>query len=331
MHGQGNLGDDAMFEAACRLLVGRRLMEMGMPRQEAVLRSLGLGGPRYFSSVILGGGTLVNTWAASWVRAALDQGLPLWTLGTGVGSCGFAEENCIPLDSWRPLLPRFVKVGVRGPRSRQALLDLGVSNVEVVGDLALALTPSEPATPLSRPTVAVNVTLPPPNAGGPDQETYVESAARAVEPLRQKGWDVLLVAMHRLDRQALRELAGRLGIPPQIARPRTAREFFDLVGGCAMTLAVRLHAAVLSCCAGVPPILVGYRGKCLDFMESMGLESWHVPEDGRLAERLPAKALELADAASGLRGEVHRRALEWQGRLSGYVRAAVEAGEKHQR
>ena len=90
--GQGwrNLGDDALFEAARQVLGGMRLVTFRYPRREERLSLLGLSGRGYFQQFVLGGGTFINPYGLSTVRAALQQGLPAWTLGTGVGSAGLA-------------------------------------------------------------------------------------------------------------------------------------------------------------------------------------------------------------------------------------------------
>ena len=97
--GDENLGDEAMLEAANRLLPESTLVPIGFPRQERRLAKMGLSGSRFYRSVILGGGTLINEYVWSeQVRTALEQGVPVWSLGTGVGSCGFghpAQANLV--------------------------------------------------------------------------------------------------------------------------------------------------------------------------------------------------------------------------------------------
>jgi hypothetical protein len=75
------------------------------------------------------------------------------------------------------------------------------------------------------------------------------------------------------DLPALREMLqfAELG-GLMIHRPSNAKEFMTTVGGGHCLIGVRLHSAVLACASGILPILIAYRDKCYDFMESLNLE-----------------------------------------------------------
>lgn len=321
--GDGNLGDDAMSVMASRLLPRARLVPYSFPAQERRLALLGLSGRRFFDGAILGGGTFINPAAVGPVSTALDQGLELFSLGTGVGSFGFAMTTNPTLEPWVTLLRRFEAIGVRGPRSKNALERLGVTGVEVTGDLALAFAPSEPAARSERrPCFAVNVTLPPPQQSASwGAERLIRELVRTLQRLERLGLEPLFVGMHESDRPALEQLVRAVGRPDApLHFPRSAEQFIAFVGPCAFTIAVRLHAAVLSACAGVPPLSLGYRDKCLDFMESVELADWHLALDGDELGALEERATQLADAAAALRTPLHRRARAYGDRLRSYVR-----------
>jgi polysaccharide pyruvyl transferase WcaK-like protein len=324
-HGWQNLGDDALFEAAERVLGDRRLVSFRYPRHEARLKWLGLSGRRYFQQFVLGGGTFINPYGLISVRAALQQGLPTWTLGTGVGSAGFNMSRRPDLAEWRAVLRDFQAVGVRGPCSKATLDELGVSNAEVIGDLALVLARAEPMKPVEPRRFVVNLVLPPPQ----EREGYpyerLEGLERAIRHLVSRGWEPVFVAMHEHDIESLRPLkaaVGREGDPT--LSPTTSEQYMDLVGPCTLTIATRLHAAVLSCCAGTPTLSLGYREKCLDFMASLGLEAWHV-DLARPEEDIFERALALAEQADGLRATVLARAQERQRGIREYVRRLLPA------
>jgi polysaccharide pyruvyl transferase WcaK-like protein len=319
-HGVQNLGDDALFEAAQRVLDGCHVATFRYPRRESRLARLGLSGPRYFRHFILGGGTFINDYGLPVVRTALQQGLSAWTLGTGVGSAGFNMRRRPDLTEWRALLRDFRAVGVRGPLSKATLDALGVPHAEVVGDLALMLARQAPLPPVLPRRFAVNITLPPPQ----EREGYpyerLEGLERAIRHFVAREWTPVFVSMHVNDDAPLRRLMAAVGRSEEpLHHPTTAEEYLELVGPCTLTLATRLHAAVLSCCAGTPALSLGYREKCLDFMASLGLEAWHVdlavPEDD-----IFTRALELAEQADGLRATVLARAQERQRGLREYVR-----------
>lgn len=321
--GDANLGDEAMLDAAQRLLPKAQLIPIGFPRQEKRLEKWGLSGKRYFNSVILGGGTLINEYIwAEQVQTALRQGLPLWSLGTGVGSCGFGHSEQVNLRVWKALLPDFQKIGVRGPLSQRSLQQIGIERVQVIGDLALSLAQERAVSPSRMPCFALNTTAPPARARDQGDYSALQEMEETLCELVRQGWQPIPIAMHRDDVAPLRQLLERVGqssLPIPILQ--NAEQFFQRVQECHFTLAVRLHTAVLSCCVGVPPLMLGYRNKCLDFMLSMDLEDWHIglehAEPGEILTRTRA----LVNQAESLRPLILQRALHWKQRLADYIQS----------
>lgn len=319
--GDANLGDEAMLEAARRLYAGSTLVPIAYPRQEERLAKLRYSGKGYFQSVILGGGTLINEYVwGKQVRKALDQGLPVSTLGTGVGSCGFGHPEQANLREWKAMLADFRAIGVRGPLSMQALESIGVQNVHVVGDLALSLcVDTLPPLPVEK-RLALNITKPPERTGESNDYSALEELKPVLCRYLQEGWEIVPVAMHRDDVAPMQQCMYELKREAvNVAVLRTAAEFFDIVSTCRFTVAVRLHAAVLSCCTGVPPLMLGYRDKCLDFMQSMDLADWYVSLSSPGPEEITAKVRALELEASGIRESVWSRARGYQAALRDYV------------
>jgi len=95
-------------------------------------------------------------------------------------------------------------------------------------------------------------------------------------------------------------------------------EFFARVGPARLNIAVRLHGAILGCCAGVPPLILGYRDKCRDFADSLylGKRCVYLPEAqmGDVAIAL-GSAIESADKQ---RHRIIARALELKKQLIDY-------------
>lgn len=316
--GHRNLGDEAMFEAAKRLFDGHPLVNYSGARKEKVLSAVGLSGNRYFSRVILGGGTLINSGYSATVRTALESGLDLMTLGTGAGSNGFSNDRVVDIREWAPLLKRFKRVGVRGPRSLRALEQLGVGTAEVVGDLALALTEEKPREIAADAYYALNAAVP--GADAPDFPTQfvLDELRLTVKRLAQIGLRPIPVAFCAQDVAPTKYVAGNFG---ESSIPVVARhdEFFNLVGPCRFLVGVRLHSAVLSSCVGVPSLLVAYRDKGADFMESISMQNWLVDPYTAKCGELSDKALLLATNASELRNVTLNHALQYRNRLKAYV------------
>ncbi|HYO59060.1 polysaccharide pyruvyl transferase family protein [Archangium sp.] len=328
--GQGdrNLGDDAMFLAAQDLIRHARIVPYSFAAHERRLAHVGLSGRPYFEQVILGGGTFINPYGLDTTRTALRHGLPMWSLGTGVGSGGFGMSHRPELHEWRALLGDFRRLGVRGPRSKAALEEMGISRAEVLGDLALSLARERPVEPAREPPrFGVNVMLPPANEKHSwNEETLLPPFVDAIRELEAAGFVPVFFGMHRHDLEPLRRLVARLGRPDATLHfPETAEDFFALLGPCSFNVCVRLHAAVLSTCAGVPPVSFGYREKCLDFMESMSLQDWHLELSTVRPADIRERILQLSREAPRLRSPIHSRARAYQAGIRAYVEALCPA------
>jgi polysaccharide pyruvyl transferase WcaK-like protein len=319
--GDDNLGDEVMLETARRLLPESELVSFAYAGQEQKLALCGLSGSRFFDSAILGGGTLINPHWVESVRTALRMGLRVWTLGTGVGSSGFGHSPEVDITEWKGILNDLDAIGVRGPLSKARLTELGVeTHVEVVGDLALGLALDEPKPLADPPRFAVNITLPAGNSNGAGYEQATTELKSVAREFVNNGWKLIPIAMHRDDVGPLEAFVGQV-LPKRtpVRTPQTAKAFFAEVGPCTFLIGVRLHSAVLSCCAGVPPVMLGYRDKCLDFMQSMDLCDLHVDLAARGCGEIEEKVRFAAGKPVAYRETVILRALKWKTQLEAYV------------
>jgi hypothetical protein len=66
--------------------------------------------------------------------------------------------------------------------------------------------------------------------------------------------------------------------------------------------------------------MLGYRDKCLDFMETLDLVRWYVGLGTSEAGEVRARASELSDAALSLKKEILTSAGRWQETLRDYAR-----------
>ena len=316
--GDGNLGDDALLEAARQLLGGALIVPWGPTWFESVAGVAGLGGQVRFRGAILGGGTLINPMFYEAVRATRDQGLQLWTLGTGVGSSGFEQPPEVDISNWLEALRSFSALGVRGPRSQRRLEAIGINNATVVGDLGLALADESRALPEGRQRIAVNVVLP--RSRELSDYPILEVLCRELSDLMTEGWEILPITMSKEDLPGLRRLLDRLpGETPTLRPIASVQDFFDKVRECSLTVAVRLHAAILSTDIGVPPVQIVYRDKCLDFMESMDLADWCVNLEESDGNRMRTVLRQNLERSPDHRRPVLDRALGWRKVLESYA------------
>jgi hypothetical protein len=308
--GAGNLGDDAMSALAQAALRPGQLERFGPRYLERRLTALRLSGPRYFSAGVLGGGTLICPAEIERVQAAVELGIPMWAIGTGCGSSGFEMERDVDISSWAPLLKQFSYIGVRGDGSAARLAAIGIPS-EVVGDLALALAVGRRLAPVGdSPVIAVNLGGSPGTIAAPAfEDAVLDASVNALRPYAAGGWTVVPFATAPGDRPVLERLRAELNLARPVYVPASAEALIEQLAGCRLTLAMRLHSAVFSACAGVPPLSLSYREKCVEFMTSVGLADWSLDPRDEL-ERLPESLARLEAQSESLRGSLLTRAQE---------------------
>ncbi len=322
-----NLGDALMFQAA-EELIGKGLLQRFHESLlvESLLQVISLGGPPYFSSLVLGGGTLINRVALPKIQFCLRKGLRVWSLGTGVGSWGLGQDDVQEDPSyWTAVLAEFVGVGVRGPCSQQALETSGIRNSEVVGDLALYFARANPIPPWDPPTFACNLIRSSNTELSASRESWYPGMLTAARELRMKGWRPVFVAMDAGDIDPIREFQRDLGTEEPIRLPRRLEDFFALIEGCRFSVGLRLHLAILSACAGVPSALFGYGRKHLDFMCSIEREAWHIPILTASRDTVTTAIESMAQIPDTERAALVRKASMYKDKLHNYVERMVRA------
>jgi polysaccharide pyruvyl transferase WcaK-like protein len=249
---------------------------------------------------MLGGGTIIGAppWSAGLAKQ-FDESLKRtgrgFAFGTGVQELTFPPDHeAFVADpstyfKWADLLKRCEYVGVRGPRSKAALAELGVTS-EVIGDPACALAQPEGFWQPRTGYLGVNVG----NGGGSlwgDREQFNQAMGRFVELATRQRWKVEFFALMADDIEMTEQVA-RIG---KIANPVIHCEYLDpdrymaRVSKMEAFIGLKLHSVILAMCAHVPSIMLEYRPKGLDFMASLGLERFNV----RTSDVEPKALLEL--------------------------------------
>jgi len=327
--GHGNSGDDSMFTAARRLCPDVQWTQV-LPgkRTLSLMAALGLNEPGYLASAALGGGTLIgHDMYLHAVKTLQKKGLSLWAFGTGVGSCGWSAEPNAELREWAEPLTQFKGIGVRGPLSRDSLEALGVPRVRIVGDLALSLALEAPVQAPPTPCIGLNLSVPQTQAGSDGINGMVRALTEVARRRLRQGCRILPFAMARSDIPPLKRLVAALGLDRcRVFYSTKADAVIDHLSRCTTVIGVRLHSAVFACCAGVSPVMLGYRTKCLDFMSSMGLEPRHVPFL-HMTENAIYNRIESLSAPESVtysdRCEVLRRAHQWKAAQIGFLQEMV--------
>jgi polysaccharide pyruvyl transferase WcaK-like protein len=263
-HFCGNLGDEIMYKCFCDFVQPAALETLESPGVEELLSKFGLSGPAYFHRYIFGGGTLINPIWRGKVDRLSQMNVPIVSIGTGVGSCGKEQADDIVFEDWKPVLERFDSIHLRGDRSCKKLQDLGLSETAVCGDVALSLY-QELELDLGAKRVAINVLR------DSATEAQVADIIRRVIPLlRSHGYSIDAWILNEEDVAFTEEVFGEH--IDRLLVLRTHDDILQAAKGVRFTVCTRLHAAVFSVTCCIPTVLLAYRDKCLDFMETVGLQ-----------------------------------------------------------
>jgi len=313
--GHENLGDEAVFDAIRgSLAVDEPLIQFIAAEGETMLRKFGLGGTDFFRAVLFGGGTLIHPYYLPVGRLAQKFGIPMYTVGTGVGSPGLFAPERPSLSGWKSVLQDCELLSVRGPLSCELLRNLGLAHTEVIGDPALGLAPDAPPPFRTRQRLIINLVHESRPTPGSSEYAMLRQVAAIANDFAGRGGELVGVALGGKDREALEMFSrehdvGSLGIEDH--RTSTAR-LFETVSGSMGLIGIRLHSAVLASCVGVPSILFAYREKCRDFMMSMNQGDFAVEISHDRGPRRIAECFEQLQSDEELGPAIYRKALFWK-------------------
>lgn len=280
--GHQNLGDEAMFAASRRLFpcCGVIPYASSLP-----MRTLQLSRwAQLCVAGVLGGGTLIGGNVSGF--ATVLNAFPItFVFGTGVANPGFWSGRNPSfrnnLKAWKPVLERCGYIGVRGPTSAEILAEMGLANVEVIGDPALVFADDFPNDRVERtsPSLGLNVGQSLGEVWGSEDaicKQFVQLAKRA----KHHGWGVRWFVVWRRDLETtlrVAEASDTLNAVYQVYNDPI--RFLDLVRPLTAFVGMKLHATVLATCAYVPSIMIEYRPKCRDYMKSINQEDVTVRSD----------------------------------------------------
>lgn len=283
--GRRNLGDEALFDAYRGLFHRYGLVHYPGGRVVSVPTKL----IKIADGAILAGGTFINRWGLSAAQECADIFPKFYVFGTGVANPAFWSRAPGWVDSsaeWARILRRCAYVGVRGPLSAELLANMGVNNVEVIGDPVLFFA-SDTRKPddLDMPrSIGLNVGWDRVGQWGEPEKIYAEYVTLAARA-RKSGWKVRWFVVWPPDLAITEELAGASDTQDEICQTYSnPRDYINLVKSLSVFVGTRLHSVVLATCAYVPSVMLEYRPKCRDYMMSIGREDHVVRTDEFKAE-----------------------------------------------
>lgn len=283
--GHNNLGDEALFDACKVLFSGVSLYPVNARRENVAVARL----TRAFHCTMLAGGTIINKNNSGLMRAQrmLDIARYRYVFGTGVADPAFWQGRSLRdgnpwsnnMSQWREVLERCDYVGVRGPLSQRILMDAGVSKAEVIGDPVLAFADCSLGGRCEQRTLGLNMGVGGGYMWGESEESVFRRLVALASFAKSAGWTVIWFVVWPEDYAVTESAAKESGTDEHIhAVYVDPAQYLRLVSKMSVFVGMKLHAVILATCAGVPSIMLEYRPKCRDYMESI--------RQGRLCERV---------------------------------------------
>ncbi len=277
--GRGNLGDELLYNAFKEMFsdsvyfyakknesrIGDIISRIFMP-----------------NVVFLGGGTLIGFDVyLNNIRKAIkaNPGAKYIIFGTGVEDVELWKlfNYDLDIDPWRLNIEKADYVSVRGPISKSDLHKWGIKReVPVIGDPAIWFSRSKIMPKKRMKLIGINFGPSRGNIYGQDEKEVLAFCAALLSLLKERGWNIKLFPMITDDVEYLREavrMAGIGCIPMHTS-------FLDINGTMNaleeqdVFIGEKLHSVVLASCVYTPAIMLAYRTKCIDFMQSINRNDW---------------------------------------------------------
>jgi polysaccharide pyruvyl transferase WcaK-like protein len=328
--GLGNLGDDILQVAIYQLLQHKKSILLANADKGWLLRALNQWNWPRFEFVVIGGGTLIFEWDTRFLRLNDPVIKRRVAFGTGVADPEFWDyvdaqsgnaRSTAPLRrAWVEGLNRFDYIGVRGEISKDILVRYGVeAPIRVLGDPALYFTKETILPKQGKKRIGVNVGRPDKDGEGflwgRDLAGFLASFAGFLDLLIHDGWEVEFMPVWQPDVPIIKQTIALTKQPNAIAvfHDFLNREaVMDRLAEYDAFVGMKLHATVLACCAGTPSIMMEYRPKCRDFMNSIGMDEWVIRTDDAEPRMLRDRLDALCSQGQNLQTRLHDRCMTYK-------------------
>jgi polysaccharide pyruvyl transferase WcaK-like protein len=274
--GHQNLGDEALFAAFQKTFPQFDIAAIPFNLIQKMTMWKKVTSISQYAAVALGGGTLVAEGYLNLFRNAQKFANYSFLFGTGVENDSFWRKfNRIwELADWKTTLKETDYIGVRGPYSQALLKKIGIY-AEILGDLALVLSYEKFLSKKKNKHILVNLGTSRNYVFGNESEIF-DICHRLINKLTKDNWKITLVFVWPNDEEVVTNLYNKIAghkhnnifIHKEVP---SFKEYFTLTEKVDLVLGFKLHAVVLAHCTGTPAIMLGYREKCFDYMDSMGL------------------------------------------------------------
>lgn len=289
--GQGNLGDEGVYQAIKNILKSKIYLypiNYSKPSSGKYIRKLVIKPPDF---IVLGGGTIIKKQKnESYLKLLMDfhklyPNAKLMVYGAGVADTNLAEKIGFPTDivNWTTFLDKCSFIGVRGIISKRTLkVDWKVkANVEIVHDPAIFYARPRVEVKLKKKKIGINFCNILDRIYGLNQSNVEIFARTFVERLLHEDWVVCLYPTAKSDLSYMKNILGEEITSKTImyenySNLETSISFLETLD---VFVGQRLHSVIFAAISYTPFYAIEYESKTSDFLESFGLNDFSMRTD----------------------------------------------------
>lgn len=271
-----NLGDEALFEAVTELMNPIATVQvLKFYRKGKFIEKLA---ERFcYDAVMLGGGTLINS--AGYLDKLLyfqKKGFKTFVFGAGVLDPVFYsrfDEYPNVMYRWVDCLNSCDFVGVRGPLSKEILSKYGYHDAVICGDPVFYFAEDHIPKKRRGKTIGINVgtTWHGRYLYGGSDEKVIKFTKKLATVLIELGYDIMLFPVFQDDIEVTKEvLQVSPGNISMVVNHHDLHAYMKSLDEVDIFIGEKLHSVIIALCKYIPSIMLAYRPKCLDLMESIG-------------------------------------------------------------
>ncbi|MFQ5786375.1 MAG: polysaccharide pyruvyl transferase family protein [Thermodesulfobacteriota bacterium] len=273
---------DDILNLCARRLIKNALSELNIPITF-------VNKAKYADVLVIGGGTILYGQDKTFYKTIENFKGPYFILGSGYRGDELGTNNYL-ISETKNILKKAVGVGVRGPYSYDSIASLGtdMSNIEVVGDIALQFEPRATNLQKSNYDIGISVRY----MGRTGELQYVSNrqvyriVVDIIELLNKEhpGCQFYLFDtcwnIHDSDKRGLRKVIKLSSIEKNRFRwviTKDLEMFCSIMGQMDIMVSQRLHPNILAWTQGVPSIALDYKNnKAVDFMKTLDVEMYTI-------------------------------------------------------
>jgi polysaccharide pyruvyl transferase WcaK-like protein len=285
--GFNNLGDELLWR-----VFEHKMKQYG---EDKGLRAIpSLPGTPYkevgnYDAVVMGGGSLLIPGYIDLLYKALQAGKPVMVWGSGfdtmekAGTGSFPTYSAAMAEQLTSIAQEAVYFSVRGPWTHKVLETSGIpmDHVRISGDPGLLLHHERSNRPAEK-TIGINWGTTYNKLYGGNERRLEDELVQSAKKWIRDGYRIYIYSMWGPDREHSSRLAAKIGHSDRVTlenRLLNEQEVMETISGFEFTVNFKLHANIISHAAGVPFICLGYRFKCFDYAQSVGLTNYIVSTD----------------------------------------------------